>query len=271
MVTQHLENEVRCSVLLFILMEVSDSCLRFLLNYKHLPYETTWVRYENIERLSKELGVLPTRETTPKYTLPLISVHEPGAEPLAVVDSMRIAEYIERTYPDRAFATSALLAEQQEHVDAIRKNVAGQFCALIVPGAVKNFDEPSVSYYNSTRSGVFGMFRLVVLVIRRYLMQAISDVSELEAWADPSNHPQLWKQAKEGLDALATYISGLQHSEASLFTQAQEPAYADALLVGLFLWMEKTGPEGGWEKIRGWNDGVWDRAYKLLEPYMQVL
>jgi glutathione S-transferase len=73
---------------------------------------------------------------------------------------MRIAEYIEKTYPDRPFATAALLVEQQEHVDTIRKNVAGQFCALIIPGAVKNFDGPSVEYSNTTRSGFFGMARI---------------------------------------------------------------------------------------------------------------
>jgi hypothetical protein len=76
---------------------------------------------------------------------------------------MRIAEYIEKTYPDRPFTTAALLAEQEAHIDAIRKNVAGQFCALVVPGAVKNFDEPSVGYYNSTRSGIFGIVQILYL------------------------------------------------------------------------------------------------------------
>jgi hypothetical protein len=68
---------------------------------------------------------------------------------------------------------------------------------------------------------------------------------------------------------MATYINNLQHGENSLFSMDSEPNWADFYLALFFIWMKKAGPIGSWEKVQGWNDGLWGRAYRNCEPYMQ--
>jgi glutathione S-transferase len=114
------------------------------------------VRYENVEALNKKLGTGPTHDSPPFYTLPLILDERPGAEPKAVVDSVKIAEYIEGLYPDRPLVTAALIAELKPHYDAILTNVALPMFPIVVPAAVNNFDGPTAEFYARTRPEIFG-------------------------------------------------------------------------------------------------------------------
>ncbi|KAH7906584.1 hypothetical protein BJ138DRAFT_1162296 [Hygrophoropsis aurantiaca] len=108
---------------------------RYTLNYKSIPFTTTWAEYPDIEPTMRALGAQPTagnvsgptaakdirRPTpTPLYTLPVIHDHYTGA---IVSDSLAIAEYLERTYPNRTTI----------------------FPALDAAGASLSFDEPASS------------------------------------------------------------------------------------------------------------------------------
>ncbi|THH21272.1 hypothetical protein EW146_g252 [Bondarzewia mesenterica] len=73
---------------------------RFVLNYKKLPHRTSWIEYPDIAALCAELNVPSSairRDGSPYYTVPFIY------DPLTcthVSDSLPIAQYLERTYPD---------------------------------------------------------------------------------------------------------------------------------------------------------------------------
>ena len=56
-----------------------------------------------------------------------------------------------------------------------------------------------------------------------------------------------------------------------LFGTADGPGYADFVLAAAFIWFDKTGPDGGWEKIKSWDGGKWAKVLKNVQPFMQVL
>ncbi|EEB93892.1 hypothetical protein MPER_07394 [Moniliophthora perniciosa FA553] len=75
--------------------------IRYALNYKGLEYQTKWIEFPDIESTCKKLGVPPTktrRDGSPWYTLP--AIYDPSTG-VALVDSLRIAEYLEKQYPDK--------------------------------------------------------------------------------------------------------------------------------------------------------------------------
>jgi hypothetical protein len=93
----------------------------------------------------------------------------------------------------------------------------------------------------------------------------------MKDWSASDNQGELWAKLKTGLDTLEAYIKTLKHGDHSLFTDSSDVVYADCYLVSFFIWLKKAGPEGSWEKVRGLNGGLWQKAWDLCEPYMQVL
>ncbi|KAF8994799.1 hypothetical protein BDQ17DRAFT_1524749 [Cyathus striatus] len=74
--------------------------IRYILNYKNLPYKTIYLEYPDIETTSKNLGIPPTAtkvDGSPYYTLP--AIHDSSTNK-ALADSLRIAQYLDATYPD---------------------------------------------------------------------------------------------------------------------------------------------------------------------------
>ncbi|KAH8834695.1 hypothetical protein DL96DRAFT_1571403 [Flagelloscypha sp. PMI_526] len=73
---------------------------RFSLELKGIPYTTVWVEYPDIEAVCKKVGAPPTRDRedgTPYYSCPFIVDSTTGQ---VVVDSWKIALYLDETYPD---------------------------------------------------------------------------------------------------------------------------------------------------------------------------
>ncbi|TFY64395.1 hypothetical protein EVG20_g5963 [Dentipellis fragilis] len=72
---------------------------RLVLNAKGIPYQTVWVEYPNIAGLCKRIGAEHTemRPNGPHYTLPVVQDPNTGA---IVSDSFKIAQYLDKTYPD---------------------------------------------------------------------------------------------------------------------------------------------------------------------------
>jgi hypothetical protein len=89
-------------------------------------------------------------------------------------------------------------------------------------------------------------------------------------WSDPANQPQLWQNMRTGLEAFTEYVNNVKKGPNSLFGMSEEPIFTVFLITGYFIWLQKLGPEGGWEEVKTWNDGLWARVYRLCEPYMQI-
>ncbi|KAJ7692823.1 hypothetical protein B0H14DRAFT_3046237 [Mycena olivaceomarginata] len=89
--------------------------IRLLLNYKQIPYKTTWVNFPDIAKVLTAAGAPPTRTGTAPYTVPAIVDGEK-----AISDSRKIAEYLERSYPDTTGPSSGGAQESAINAFAAR-------------------------------------------------------------------------------------------------------------------------------------------------------
>jgi glutathione S-transferase len=223
--------------------------LRFVLNYKNIPYKTEWVHYPDIRTVFPARNVPPTRTEDPLYTVPAIIAHHPDGSSEAISDSPRIIEYLEQRYPTPSlFAYKK--AEQEELIDAITKHVVMTMAFMIIPTTVDILDERDREYFIPTRKHSFGV--------------------EVEKMFPEDKRDQIWQGVQEGFDALSRIIDEKGcGGDAWIFGDA--PTYADFVLVAQFVWLEKAGPKGAWDKVKKWNGGRWEALYKMAEKYMKVV
>jgi glutathione S-transferase len=251
----------KCIDLSLIHLLMNRLSRRFLLNYKGLPYKTEWVLHENVKANNQALGLEPTSTQFPQWTLPAIRDARPGTEPVAIADSVKIADYLEATYPERPLATAALRASQKAHTDTIDRCILANLLPIVVPNAVENLDGSNRIYFTESRPSVIGT--------AYFFMLASTDVGS-PGTSTEQDHEALWVAFRAGMDELAAYINGIEHGERSFFSAGSEPIYADLHLASFFpiLMLGSTSP---WEAVKDWNDGLWARAYDEYAKYLQTL
>ena len=73
---------------------------RFILGYKNLPFDTVWLAIPDVAPTLKEIGASPNKlpDGSERYTVPTLSDPNTGA---IVTDSWVIAEYLDKTYPEK--------------------------------------------------------------------------------------------------------------------------------------------------------------------------
>lgn len=122
---------------------------RLLLNYKQIPYKTTWLHFPDIAPVLAAAGVPPTRSTAPMYTVPALIDGE-----TVKADSHAIAEYIEATYPDQPVS----LHSEAGINEAIHSHVVRLMAPLVIPGVPDLLDGRDAEYFFHIQRGVFGVF-----------------------------------------------------------------------------------------------------------------
>ncbi|KAK1221253.1 hypothetical protein PQX77_015944 [Marasmius sp. AFHP31] len=105
----------------------------FALNYKKIPFKHVNLSLDSIEPTAKSVGAPPTTTSadgTPKYTIPFIYDHD---NKKAVSDSLDIAKYLDKAYPDtpRLFAEGSEKA-QEDLINAWMQAIGPVFPALMV-------------------------------------------------------------------------------------------------------------------------------------------
>ncbi|KAJ7141528.1 hypothetical protein C8R46DRAFT_1013372 [Mycena filopes] len=214
--------------------------IRLLLNYKQIPYTTTWVGFADVGTVLAAAGAPPTRRTAPLYTVPAIIDGQ-----TAISDSRPIAEYLERTYPARP--VRFLGKAQKAALDA---NVVWPVVPLIVPNVVNILDDRDAAYYVKSRREMFRQ--------------------ELHEMCPPSEREGAVQTLIEGLNTLAKLVGDEQENPNGWVFGDDEPAYEDFELVGLFMWLKVGGFPGVWDRVKGLNDGKWETLLTAAEPYMNV-
>ncbi|KAI3622514.1 hypothetical protein WG66_015642 [Moniliophthora roreri] len=124
---------------------------RYALNYKGLEYKTKWIEFPDIESTCKKLGVSPTktrRHGSPWYTLPVI--YDPSTG-VALADSLRIAEYLEKQYPDKpSLIPGGTLALHAAFDHAFLKKLGSAF-QLLLPKLPGILNPVSAEFVTRTR------------------------------------------------------------------------------------------------------------------------
>jgi len=222
--------------------------VRYVLNFKKLPYKTVWVEYPDIAQLCKDIGAEPSSVGPggkQNYTLPVIQ--DPNTNTV-VSESYRIAEYLEKTYPDspKLFPTGSEGLQAAFH-DLYESTKGAAFPKLMLGKVVGILQPASQPYFRRTREAAFGK-----------KMEELHDDAE-EQWAK-------WREAHSKIAAWYDKNGG------GHFIQGNGPTYADINVAAFFAWSKflSNGESEQWKNMLTWDNGKWAKLVEALEPYETV-
>ncbi|KAF8079137.1 hypothetical protein FPV67DRAFT_1467644 [Lyophyllum atratum] len=225
---------------------------RFCLNFKGVPYKTEWVEYPDIEALAKKLGAPPTGKRpdgSPLYTVPII--HDPSTN-TTVADSIAIAEYLDKTYPD----TPKLLPTGTV---ALQNAFTNAFFATGMPAL--QFAMPAT--HRILTSGSDAYFRL-------HREKAFGKTMETLTPTGPARDEE-WAKVKAGLSTVDGWLQAAK-AEGPYFG-GKTPCFSDFFVAARLMWYRQIFGENSpeWTDIKTWDEGRWAAYVESLKPYETVV
>ncbi|KDR71474.1 hypothetical protein GALMADRAFT_74926 [Galerina marginata CBS 339.88] len=222
---------------------------RFTLNYKDCPYKTEWIEFPHIESRCKELGISATSTSpdgAPFYTLP--AIHDPNTGAY-ISDSLSIAEYLEKTYPEHPLFPHNTIGIQSAFGPAFMKNVAPLW-QFIAPAMLSKVSPLSEEYVFRTKSVDFGM------PLDQLLPKGEKAVEE-------------WKKFEAGLGVVDSWYA----KTGSVFLMGNEPCWADFVVGSFVVEFPRTvfGEHSQqWKDIMSWHGGRWATLCQNLKKYEKI-
>ncbi|KAF9266442.1 hypothetical protein L218DRAFT_896469 [Marasmius fiardii PR-910] len=217
---------------------------RYLLHYKGLPYKQILVEFPDIKRVCEEIGAAPTTKNpdgSPLYTFPVIRDRSTGA---VISDSLPIAEYIEKQYPNKPSSIPAGTTALHRAFDAVFQTKAlGNLRPLLLPKVPEVLNEASIDFFLRTRKERLGI--------------PLADFY-------PKDPVEQWKKVEADLEVVAGWFKD------SEFIGGDEPVFADFVTAG-WIGFARTlygaeSPE--WKKLGGtFQGGRWGRLLESLKKY----
>ncbi|RFN54741.1 hypothetical protein FIE12Z_975 [Fusarium flagelliforme] len=126
--------------------------VRLMLNYKKIPYKTIFLEFPDIEPTLKKLGVDPHEPGSDvDYTVPTIQ-HVPTG--VFIMDSLRIAKFLESTHPDPPLSLLSDLGSEIE--SKARRAIGPAFATSIVPRENLILSSRSQEYFRTKNEAKFG-------------------------------------------------------------------------------------------------------------------
>ncbi|KAI9931141.1 hypothetical protein ASPWEDRAFT_47580 [Aspergillus wentii DTO 134E9] len=249
----------------------NPSKTRFALNFKKIPYKTSWVPLPDVSKVRRSLDIPACRQFadgTEFNTLPII--HDPATNSI-IGDSFDIAVYLQRTYPDSG-AGDLLPPQKLDYV-------LPQEFAILVPLTERSGGEfPEYARFNNNVDAAFTA-HAQLMVGGMPLDPATADQTKAEfvrragvsSWDDFA----LTSEAREKLmvsfrDTLGGLAKLFLRDTSGPFLLGKQASYAD-IIVGGWLRMARVNlPQGEWEEVRSWHSGVFGGLYDALEVYMEA-
>ena len=235
--------------------------IRLILNYKQIPYTTTFLEFQDIEPTLSALGIPPnptppttTTATAPKrnYTVPAIH-HLPTNTHL--MDSAPIAAFLETTYPSPPLAPST---PQTTHIEAQLRAIAGPVLyKSLVPRELLLLAPAAQAYFRRTREADLG------------LGLAGGDLGGKKRLEDLLvGEEEAWEAAGEGLRAVDGLVRAARDGGGGgkFVGGGERPGLADFFVAGS-LQCVRTVDEGVFGRFGGLEGlvGVWEACWEWME------
>ncbi|KAG9560655.1 hypothetical protein KCU86_g18107, partial [Aureobasidium melanogenum] len=239
---------------------------RFALNFKALPYTTTWVPLPNVEKVRRSLQVPACRkygDGSDYHTLPVITDSNTNE---SIGDSFDIAVYLQKTYPGSG---SDLFPEQK--LDYVYTPDQPSPVPLT---DVRGGEHDDYAEFNMSVDAVFTEH--VILMAHGMPMDAAgkqvfvkrAGVESFDAFAfvgEPRKQMMLSFERK--LEGLANVY---KRDDSGPFVLGTKASYAD-MIVGAWLRMaSRTLESTEWEALRSWHGGVFGQLHDALDRYAQT-
>lgn len=237
---------------------------RYALNFKGVPYSTQWVQMPDITKVRRSLGIPACRkfaDGTDFYTLPIVTDSKTAA---VVGDSFDIANYLQNTYPD-AGAGDLFPSQQLDYV------CPGD---SLVPLSEQN-DSVHADYarFNTNVDMAFSVHAQLMGTGMRWDPAFEDEIKAeflrrtgMKSWDDMAIDGEARDKLKGSLrDALRDLAAMLQRDATGPFMLGGTPSYADIIIGAWLRMMSKTVPEGEWEEVQTWHDGVFGKLHAALQ------
>lgn len=231
--------------------EPTSAC-SFCLNFKGVPYRTEWVEYPDIEGLCKKHGIPHTSskgDGSPYYTLP--AIHDPSTG-LYISDSFLIAEYLEKTYPDRPSLFPDFTPGFQATFDQLlRTTVLPGLWNFILPATYEKLNPASKESFRRARE----------------VENDGKTFKELMPKGDEA--VAQWGSFREGL----AEVGVLYESSGGPFLMGQTVSWPDLNIAAWLIWLKIVwGDESvEWKDIASWENGRWKILLDQLKEYQTIL
>ena len=221
---------------------------RYILNLKGIPYKTEWVEFPDIEPLCKKLGISPTSKNadgSDRYTLP--AIHDPSTG-VYIADSIPIAEYLDKTYPDtpKAFPHSTI-ALQTAFTAAFVNNLSALW-NFMVPATHSILTPRSQEYFRRTREKSYG--------------KALEDIAPKGEAADAE-----WARFRDELGKADVWYA--KNGGQGPFLLGATPSWGDITVASFLKWTREVWGDDSkqWKDISSWNNGRWAAIVEALKKY----
>jgi len=214
--------------------------LRFTLSYKSLPFVTVWVEYSEIATVMKSIGAKQNKRTdgSDAYTVPVVSDPNTGA---LITDSLEIASYLEKTYPEKPIfphnSEALIRAFDSAYMGLIipaMKFVFGRTVEILSPASAKFFIEARLKDFK--------------LPWAEFLSEGPKLEAEWQLLESGYNTVYEWYQKSNG-----KWIMGDTFS------------YADIIVACWLLAFKRVLTEDEWARISSWNGGKWAQVLADVE------
>jgi len=243
---------------------------RYALNFKKVPYSTSWVQLPDIAKVRPALGVPASRKFTDGSdfnTLPMLSDPTHSA---IIGDSFDIAVYLQKTYPDSG--SGDLFPPQ-------KLDYVFPCDPMLIPLSERNDRE--FAEYSAFNTNVDAAFTTHTLLMAHGLPfdPAIEDIARAEfvrrakaaSWDDLTVRGEEREKLKRSFcDALAGLADLFKREPGGPFLLGTQPSYADFIVGGWVRMMQVTLPRAEWEEARTWHGGVFGRLHDALQIYAEV-
>ncbi len=244
---------------------------RFALNFKGVPYSTSWVRMLDISKVRRNLGEPASRKFADGTDFNTLPVMQDAATGSTVGDSFDIAVYLQRTYPNTGAGD---LFPTQTLDYTFTQNVA--FFAPLSERREGDFAE--YARFNSNVDAAFST-HVPLMLHGMPFDPATSELIKAEfvcragvsSWDDFVLTGDAHEKLKDSFrNMLGDLAKPFLRDAGGPFLLGQRASYAD-FIVGAWLRMaQQTLPETEWEETRGWHGGVFGRLHDALKTYAEV-
>ena len=215
--------------------------LRFVLGYKNLPFETVWVEYPDIAPKLKEIGASANklRDGREQYTVPVLSDPNTGA---LITDSWVIAEYLDKTYPEKPVfpeGSKGLITAFDSALEALE----GDSFKFSLLRTSQNLNERSREYFVATREVAMG--------------------AKVDEWSpEGPTRDAHWKIIEKSYyDSAKAWYDKVEGK----WVMGDTFCYADIILAARSLWFKRVYHDDEWQKIASLHDGKWERLLAEVE------
>lgn len=243
---------------------------RQALNFKGLPYSTSWVPLPEVANVRRNLKVPACRkfaDGTDFYTLPIIEDPATGA---LLGDSFDIASYLQKTYPDSG-AGDLFPAQTLDYT----------FVDDTIPVPLSEIPESGFPEYAKFNVHVDAAFTAhSQLSVECFPFDpSTAEISKAEmarrvgvsSWDDFALVGEAREKVKASFrDTLADLGKLFLKDASGPFLLGSKASYADFIVGGWLHMMHGTLPANEWEELKGWHEGLFGQLFDALEVYAVV-